>query len=116
MIDFKPDQENSDSSIRSNFDSFLNHIDSSDLHTLKHESQTISTDDGMIIDFKPDSENADSSIRINCDSFSNRTDSSDLQLLKQNIPKISIERGIIICLQVPKYRTTDRHNISSRDP
>jgi hypothetical protein len=76
IIDFNPEYANADSSIRINFESFSNNIDSSDLHESKQDLPTISTDDGMIINFNPDSQNPNSSIRINFESLSKINDSS----------------------------------------
>jgi hypothetical protein len=53
IIDFNPDIQNADSSIRCNLDPFSNIIDSSDFELAKQDVQTISTDDGMAIDFNP---------------------------------------------------------------
>jgi hypothetical protein len=51
MIDFNPERENADSSIRFNFESFSNR---SDWHHAKQDLQRISTDDGIMIDFNPE--------------------------------------------------------------
>jgi hypothetical protein len=83
-IDFNPEKENADSSIRINFESFSNLTDSSDLHELKHDLQRISTDDGIAIDFNPHPWNAEFSIRCNFESGSNIIDSSELQYSKHD--------------------------------
>jgi hypothetical protein len=77
IIDFNPECENADFSIRTNFDPFSNTIDSSRMQNPKHDLQRISIDDGRISDFNPEHENTDSSIRINFDPFSKIIDSSD---------------------------------------
>jgi hypothetical protein len=74
---FNPEPENAQSSIRLNFESFSNVIDSNDLHSSKQSLQRTSTDAGIMIDFKPEYENTESSIRFNFESFSNPADSSD---------------------------------------
>jgi hypothetical protein len=83
-IDFNPENENADCSIRINREPFSNIIEVSGQffsrkHDEKHDSQRISTDDGITIDFNPHDPNADSSIRVNFEWFSNVIDSSEWQ-------------------------------------
>jgi hypothetical protein len=78
-IDFNPQCENADFSIRSNREQLSNSTDASDRQQEKLDSLKTITDDEITIDFNPQCENADFSIRSNRDPLSISTDSSDLQ-------------------------------------
>jgi hypothetical protein len=91
---FNPLHENARVSIRSNFDSFSNVIDSNDLQSEKHPSLMTSTLAGIKMLFNPFPENADDSISRSFDSFSNVTNFSDLKTSMNDVPMISTEKGI----------------------